>query len=148
LGNMTFLWVFGDDVEEALGHGRFFLFYILCAACGALAHWLSDPSSNVPVVGASGAIAGIVSAYLMLHPCRKVWVLALMRIPIKLAAEWVIGFWIMIQVLNTILATSKEVAWWDHIGGLLTGAILVVLLRQPGVKLFDCAADRLLEKQS
>jgi membrane associated rhomboid family serine protease len=147
LGNMAFLWVFGDDVEAALGHLRFFIFYIMCAIGGALAHLISEPSSNVPLVGASGAIAGIVAAYLMLHPCRKIWVLALMRIPIKLAAEWTLGFWIFLQFLNIMLATSKEVAWWTHIGGLMAGAVLVVVLRQPGVKLFDCAADRLLQKE-
>lgn len=146
LGNMTFLWVFGDDVEAALGHARYFIFYILCAVAGALMHFLSNPSSHLPLVGASGAIAGVVAAYLMLHPCRKIWVLALMRIPIKLAAEWVLGFWILIQVLNIVLSTSKEIAWWTHVGGLIAGAILVVLLRQPGVKLFDCDQDRLLEK--
>ncbi len=147
IGNMTFLWVLGDDVEDALGHVRFFLFYISCAIGAALLHFISGPSSNVPLVGASGAIAGIVAAYLMLHPCRKIWVLALLRIPIKLAAEWVLGFWILLQVSNVFLATSKDVAWWTHIGGLITGAILVVFLRQPGIKLFDCDGDRLLQKE-
>ena len=83
----------------------------------------------------------------MLHPCRKIWVLALMRIPIKLAAQWVLGFWILLQVLNIFLATSSEVAWWTHVGGLIAGAILIVFMRPPGVKLFDCDADRLLEKE-
>ena len=148
LGNVASLWVFGDDVEAALGHVRFFLFYILCAMVGALVHYLSEPSSDVPLVGASGAIAGIVAAYLALHPCRKIWVLALMRIPLKLSADWVLGFWIFLQILNIVLATSKEVAWWTHIGGLIAGALLVVVLRQPGVKLFDCDQDRLLDKQT
>lgn len=146
LGNMTFLWVFGDDVEAALGHLRYFIFYVLCGVAGALLHFASNPASNLPLVGASGSIAGIVAAYLMLHPCRKIWVLALMRIPLKLAAEWVIGFWILIQVLNIALSTGQDVAWWTHIGGLVTGALLAVMLRQPGVKLFDCDQDRLLEK--
>jgi membrane associated rhomboid family serine protease len=146
LGNMTFLWVFGDDVEAALGHGRYLVFYLLCGVAGALLHFASNPTSGLPLVGSSGAIAGIVAAYLMLHPCRKVWVLALMRIPLRLAAEWVIGFWILIQVVNIVLAEGQEVAWWTHIGGLIAGAIFVVVLRQPGVKLFDCDQDRLLGK--
>jgi len=146
-GNMTFLWVLGDDVETALGHARFFLFYLMCAVGAALVHFMSAPSSNVPLVGASGAIAGIVAAYLMLHPCRKIWVLALMRIPIKLAAQWVLGFWILLQFLNVTLAANYEVAWWTHIGGVVVGAILVVVLRPPGVKLFDCDADRMLENE-
>jgi membrane associated rhomboid family serine protease len=148
IGNMAFLWVFGDDVEEALGHLRFLLFYLLCAAAGALGHWASDPASNIPLVGASGAIAGIVGAYLLLHPCRKIWVLAFMRIPIKLAAEWVIGFWIVLQFLNIFAGADKEVAWWTHIGGLAAGALLVVFMRRPGVELFDCDEARLLENQN
>jgi len=148
IGNMAFLWVFGDDVEEALGHLRFFVFYLLCAAAGALGHWASSPASNVPLIGASGAIAGVVGAYLLLHPCRKVWVLAFMRIPLHLAAEWVIGFWIVIQLINIFIGADKEVAWWTHIGGLIAGAVLVVVMRRPGVKLFDCGADRLLQKEA
>jgi membrane associated rhomboid family serine protease len=147
IGNMAFLWVFGDDVEEALGHLRFLLFYLLCAAAGALVHWTSDPASNIPLVGASGAIAGVVGAYLLLHPCRKIWVLAFMRIPIKIAAQWVIGFWIALQFFNIFAGADKEVAWWTHIGGLVAGAFLVVFMRRPGVKFFDCGPDRLLEKQ-
>jgi membrane associated rhomboid family serine protease len=148
IGNMAFLWVFGDDVEEALGHWRFLVFYLLCAAAGALAFWASEPTTDIPLVGASGAIAGVVAAYLLLHPCRKLWVLAFMRIPIKLAAEWVLGFWILLQLLNIFAGVEKDVAWWTHVGGLAAGAILVVFMRRPGVKLFDCDADRLLEKQN
>jgi membrane associated rhomboid family serine protease len=148
IGNMAFLWVFGDDVEEALGHLRFLLFYLLCAAAGALAFWASDPTAIVPLIGASGAIAGIVGAYLLLHPCRKIWVLAFMRIPVKLAAEWVIGFWIALQFFNVFFGSDKEVAWWTHIGGFMAGVLLVVFMRRPGVKLFDCDDDRLLEKQN
>jgi len=145
IGNMAFLWVFGDDVEEAVGHARYVLFYLLCAAAGAAGHWLSNPGSETPLIGASGAVAGVVGAYLLLHPCRKIWVLAFMRIPLKLAAEWVIGFWLGIQLLNIIAGADKEVAWWTHIGGFTAGALLVIALRRPGVKLFDCAADRLLQ---
>jgi membrane associated rhomboid family serine protease len=115
---------------------------------GALAFWASEPATKIPLVGASGAIAGIVAAYLMLHPCRKLWVLAFMRIPIKLAAEWVLGFWILLQFLSIFVGAEKDVAWWTHVGGLAAGAILVVFMRQPGVKLFDCDADRLLQKQN
>jgi membrane associated rhomboid family serine protease len=148
IGNMAFLWVFGDDVEEALGHLRFLLFYLLCAVAGALAFWASDPTTDVPLVGASGAIAGVVGAYLLLHPCRKIWVLAFMRVPIKLAAEWVIGFWVALQFINIFAGADKQVAWWTHIGGFIAGALLVMLMRRPGVKLFDCDEDRLLQKQN
>lgn len=145
-GNMAFLWVFGDDVEDALGHLRYLLFYFLCGACGAMAHYLANPGSHIPLLGASGAIAGIVSAYLMLHPCRKIWVLAFMRIPLHLAAEWVLGFWIVVQILNVAFSSDKVVSWWTHIGGLVAGAILIVVLRPPGVKLFDCDQDRIVKK--
>src|SRR5262249_8998292 len=111
-----------------------------------LAHFLANPSSHLPLLGASGAISGIVAAYLMLHPCRKVWVLALMRIPIQIAAEWALGFWILVQILNVAFSNDKIVAWWTHIGGLLAGAILVVVLRPAGIKLFDCEQDRMVKQ--
>ena len=81
-GNMVFLWVFGDNVEDAVGHARFLLFYALCAIGGGLAHVLVEPTSAAPLIGASGAVAGIVAAYLILHPRVKVWVLFFARIPI------------------------------------------------------------------
>lgn len=87
-GNMLFLWVFGDNVEDALGHLRFLLFYLLSAAAGALAHGLLVPESQAPLIGASGAVAGILSAYLILHPRVKIWVLAFGRIPLRVPA-WV-----------------------------------------------------------
>jgi membrane associated rhomboid family serine protease len=145
LGNMTFLWVFGDDVENALGRVRYTAFYFLCGAFGAIAHWLANPTSHYPLLGASGAIAGIVAAYLMLHPCRKIWVLAFMRLPIYLAAEWALGFWILLQILNVALSDDKIVAWWTHIGSLAAGAVLLVVLRPAGVKLFDCDQDRIVK---
>ncbi len=84
--NMLFLWVFGDNVEDALGHFRFLVFYLLCAAAGALAHGLLDPASEAPLIGASGAISGVVAAYFLLHPKVRVWVLVLFRIPLPLPA--------------------------------------------------------------
>jgi membrane associated rhomboid family serine protease len=145
IGNMMFLWVFGDDVEAALGRVRFLVFYFLCGIAGALAHFAANPTSHLPLLGASGAVAGVIAAYLMLHPCRKIWVLALMRFPIKLAAEWALGFWIVVQFLNAFFSADETVAWWTHIGGLIAGALLVIVLRLPGVKLFDCDQDRLLK---
>lgn len=145
IGNMMFLWVFGDDVEAALGRVRFLLFYFLCGAAAALAHFAANPTSRLPLLGASGAVAGIIAAYLMLHPCRKIWVLALMRFPIKVAAEWALGFWIIVQVINAFFSADETVAWWTHIGGFVAGGLLVIVMRLPGVKLFDCDQDRLLK---
>jgi membrane associated rhomboid family serine protease len=136
LGNMLFLWVFGDNVEHAMGRVRFFGFYLACGVAGGFAHYLSMPTSTVPLVGASAAIAGIVVAYLMLFPHAKVWVLVLMRIPLRLAARWVLGTWVALQFVNAFIAAGDRVAWWAHVGGIVAGAALVLVLRRPGVPLF------------
>jgi membrane associated rhomboid family serine protease len=136
IGNMLFLWVFGDNVEHAMGRLHFLIFYLACGVAGGLAHFLSAPESTAPLIGASAAIAGVVAAYLMLFPHAKVWVLLLMRIPVKLAAKWVLGAWVVFQFVNLFFTTDVETAWWAHVGGLVTGAILVVFLRRPDVPLF------------
>ncbi len=137
LGNMIFLWVFGDDIEEAMGRGRFLAFYLLCGIAGALAFAATDMTSRTPLIGASGAIAGIVIAYLMLRPCAKITVL-LVGIPMRISAYWVIGFFIFIQFINLGSASASEVAYWCHVGGMAAGAVLFPPLRQPGVVLFEC----------
>ncbi len=136
-GNMTFLWVFGDNVEDAMGHVRFLMFYLLCGVIAALTHIAIDPESQIPVVGASGSVGGIIGAYLMLHPNVKVWVLALYRIPLRLTAFWVIGFWAAVQLYSVFFSEVDTVAWGAHLGGLVAGAVLIVIMRQPGVLLFD-----------
>lgn len=136
-GNMLFLWVFGDNVEDALGHIRFLLFYLACAVAGAFAHGMVAPDSQEPLIGASGAIAGVVTAYLMLHPRVKVWVLALGRIPIRLPASILLALWIVFQVAMLLLAAEDEISWAAHIGGIVAGAVLVLFLRRRGVPLFD-----------
>jgi len=136
IGNMLFLWVFGDNVEHAMGHLRFVVFYLACGVAGAVAHYLSVPDSTQPLIGASAAIAGIVAAYLMLFPRAKVWILLLARIPIKLAAMWVLGAWVLFQFVNVIISTDPQTAWWAHVGGILAGAVLVVFLRRPDIPLF------------
>lgn len=138
IGNMVFLWVFADNVEDAMGHVRYAIFYLLCALGAGYAYVLSAPASQAPVVGASGAIAGVVAAYFMLHPTQKIWVLLFGRIPVRLGAIWVLGAWILFQVYSIVTAgPDDEVAWWSHVGGLVCGAILVLVLRRPGVPLFD-----------
>jgi membrane associated rhomboid family serine protease len=138
LGNMAFLWVFGDNVEDALGHLKYLTFYGACAVGAAFVYSLAQPDSAAPLIGASGAISGVVGAYLMLHPRVKLWVLALGRIPIRLRAMWVLGLWIVFQFVNLIMATpDDDVAWWAHVGGLFIGALLVVVMRRRGVPLFD-----------
>jgi membrane associated rhomboid family serine protease len=137
LGNMLFLWVFGDNIEDAMGHIRFIMFYLMCGIFAALFHTWMNPDSEIPLVGASGAVAGVIAAYLILHPKVKVWVLALWRIPIRITAAWAIGIWIAYQFVSLLFEGEENVAWWAHIGGLLAGATLILFMRRRGVVLFD-----------
>ena len=136
-GNMLFLWVFGDNVEDAMGHFKFLFFYLACGVFGGLVHAWIDPTSEIPLIGASGAVAGVIAAYLVLHPRVRIWVLALKAIPLRISAAFALGLWILIQVVMVLLPQMGPVAWWAHIGGLIAGAVLVVFLRRPGVPLFD-----------
>jgi membrane associated rhomboid family serine protease len=136
-GNMLFLWVFGDNVEDALGHVRFLIFYLLCAAAGAFLHGLIDVESQAPLIGASGAISGVVAAYFLLHPKVRVWVLVLFRIPLPLPAVIPLAFWIGQQFFMLVIDPAGGVSWGAHVGGILAGAVLVVILRRRGVPLFD-----------
>jgi membrane associated rhomboid family serine protease len=95
------------------------------------------PDSQLPLIGASGAVAGVIAAYLLLHPRVLVWVLAFRIIPLHISAAWVLGFWVVSQFAMVLLNHSDQVAWWAHIGGMAAGAILVLILRRPGVPLFD-----------
>lgn len=137
LGNMLFLWVFGDNVEDAMGHVRFVMFYLMCGIFAGLAHTFIAPDSDAPLIGASGATAGIIAAYLMLHPKVKVWVLVLFRIPLRVTAAWALGFWVALQLYNVVARPGDGVSWWAHIGGLAAGAVLILFMRRPGVVLFD-----------
>jgi membrane associated rhomboid family serine protease len=137
LGNMLFLWVFGDNVEDALGHFKFLIFYLLCGVAGALVHTTVSSQSGIPLIGASAGVAGVIAAYLMLHPKVNVWVLVMRIIPVKITATVALGFWIILQIIAVLMPQVGPVAWWAHIGGLIAGAILVVVMRRPGVPLFD-----------
>lgn len=139
-GNMLYLWIFGNNVEDTLGHAGFGAFYLLAGIGGAIGHLLSAPGSQVPSLGASGAIAGVLAAYIFLFPgAYVVTVLPLfifIRI-IRLPALLVIGFWIVIQFLNGVASvvaqpTTTEmaggVAWFAHIGGFVVGLVLILLM--------------------
>jgi membrane associated rhomboid family serine protease len=136
-GNMLFLWVFGDNVEDAMGHIRYLVFFALSAAAGALAHGLIDPSSQAPLIGASGAVSGILGAYLVLHPKVWIWVLFLGRIPLRLPAVIPLVLWILYQFAAIVLFAEEEVSWAAHAGGALAGMVLVLFMRRRGVPLFD-----------
>ena len=148
-GNMLFLWVFGDNVEDALGHVSFLIFYLLCGAAAGLLHVYMLPTSGVPLIGASGAVAGCVAAYLMLHPKVDLWVLVFRVFPLQIRAYWALGAWIIMQFVlayATLLEPTMgrtTTAWWAHVGGLIAGAVLVVFMRRRGVPLFD-QADRMV----
>ncbi|NOZ32683.1 MAG: rhomboid family intramembrane serine protease [Alphaproteobacteria bacterium] len=136
--NMLFLWVFGDNVEDAMGHVKFLLFYIGCAILAALAHLAVNPDSAGPLIGASGAVAGIIGAYLMLYPNVRVYTLVriIIPLPIPVPASWVLGFWIASQVFYAAVASAEPVAWWAHIGGFVAGVVFVAAFKRSEVKLF------------
>lgn len=132
LGNMWFLWVFGDNIEDRLGHFRYLIFYLLCGVGAALAHFLTDPRSTIPVVGASGAISGVLGAYMLLFPGRKVVTLVPLLVvffTVQVPAVVILGYWFVIQFFNGFAALSGPkgpgTAWWAHIGGFVLGLVLV-----------------------
>lgn len=140
LGNMLFLWVFGDNVEAACGRLRFLVFYLTCGVLASLVHVAVEPASVAPVIGASGAISGVMGAYLVLHPRAQVIMLAFFVILVRLPAVVVLSLWVAFQVFNGLLpgdAAGGGVAWWAHVGGFACGALLIVPFRRRGVPLFD-----------
>ncbi|HJO71408.1 MAG TPA: rhomboid family intramembrane serine protease [Rhodospirillales bacterium] len=139
IGNMAFLWIFGDNIEDSMGHSRFLVFYLLCGVAAALAHAALNADSIAPMVGASGAISGVLGAYLVLHPKTRVLVLFMLMVT-RLPAFVVLGAWIGLQVFNATMsggAAGGDTAWWAHIGGFVAGAALIVPFRHKTVPLFD-----------
>jgi membrane associated rhomboid family serine protease len=137
-GNMLFLWVLGDNVEDAMGHPRYVAFYLLSGLAAALAHAGLDPASKIPMIGASGAISGVIGAYLILHPKAPIKTLVF-RVIVSLPAWVVLGLWFAFQLVNVAMTPKGAggVAWWAHIGGFVAGAILIFLFRKRDVTLFD-----------
>jgi membrane associated rhomboid family serine protease len=137
--NMLFLWVFGDNVEDALGHVRFAVFFVACGIAGGLLHSAVDAESLTPVVGASGAISGVLAAYLLLYPRARLLVLAFMIIPVRLPALLVIGTFFAQDAIwaATSAPAALSVAVWAHIGGAIAGAGLALLLRDRRVEVWQ-----------
>jgi membrane associated rhomboid family serine protease len=140
LGNMLYLWVFGDNVEGAMGRGRFIAFYLLCGIAAGLAQLALDPHSTIPQIGASGAIAGVLGAYFMLFPTSRILTVIPVFFFIRLVsipAVVVLGIWILLQVVNSVtsLGVGSGVAWFAHIGGFAAGMALIVLFRRRGVRI-------------
>jgi membrane associated rhomboid family serine protease len=141
VSNLWFLWVFGDNVEDQLGHFRFFVFYLVCGAVSFLVHGLSAPASGVPALGASGAISGVLGAYLVYFArARILTLIPIVIIPwfVEIPAFVFLGLWFLLQALYGTSARAAGtvgqagVAWWAHIGGFLAGVVLAWLMRRPG----------------
>ncbi len=140
LGNMLYLWIFGDNVEDAMGHGRFVVFYLLCGVAAALAQAVPDPQSTLPMVGASGAISGVLGAYLLLYPHARVLVLIPLGFilqTVRLPAGVVLILWFALQFISNLFAPagSGGVAFRAHIGGFLAGMLLIALFKRRGFRL-------------
>ena len=138
--NMMFLWVFGDNVEDAMGHVRYLAFYLLCGTVAGLTQVVMEPHSQSPLVGASGAVAGTIAAYLILHPRVLVWVLAFRVLPLRITAAWILGVWVITQISMVLIGREQHVAWWAHIGGAIAGTALIPLMRRATIPLFDRGA--------
>jgi membrane associated rhomboid family serine protease len=139
-GNMLYLWIFGDNVEDCMGKMRYLLFYLLCGLVASLAHIATSTGSVLPTIGASGAISGVLGAYLLLYPRAGIWTFLFFGFFVrKVPAFYVLGFWIVIQLFNGVAAlpyaNAGGVAWFAHIGGFLAGMAFVRLFqRRPAVR--------------
>jgi membrane associated rhomboid family serine protease len=138
IGNMWMLWIFGDNVEDRLGKGRYLLYYLVCGLAAVYLHYLTGPLSRIPVVGASGAIAGVMGGYFVLFPHARI--VALIPIfffiqVITVPAVLFLAFWFFMQLFNGMVATAASfgggVAWWAHVGGFLAGGLMILPFRRP-----------------
>ena len=140
-GNMLYLWIFGNNIEEAMGHIKYILFYFACGVLAALAMGSIDTASEVPMVGASGAISGVLGAYMLLYPRARVHViipLGIILYPLWVRAVWVVGLWFAMQLLSAAFtdATQPGTAFWAHVGGFIAGLALTPLLKSRDVRYF------------
>jgi len=140
-GNMLYLWIFGNNVEDAMGHVRFLFFYLICGVAAALTIAWMDPGSRVPMIGASGAISGVLAGYVLLFPRAKVTVivpLGIIFFPLAVSAFWVVGFWFVLQLVSAAFTDPGQpgVAWWAHVGGFAAGLVLTPILKSSGFPLF------------
>ncbi len=141
MGNMLYMWIFADNVEDSMGHGRFTVFYLLCGVAAAMAQALPAPGSKVPMIGASGAISGVLGAYTLLHPRAHVLVL----VPLgffsqiaRLPALLVLGLWFVLQLISELAAPEGAgVAFRAHLGGFVAGMCLIPLFKRAGVSLMS-----------
>ena len=137
-GNMLYLWIFGNNVEDSMGRIRFIIFYFLCGIIAAYTHALANAASTVPMIGASGAISGVLGAYLILYPRARVLTLIAFGLyirTIEVPAMFVLGFWFVLQFLSAFIAagTGGGIAWYAHIGGFVAGILLIGIFKRRDV---------------
>jgi membrane associated rhomboid family serine protease len=148
IGNMLYLWIFGNNIEDVMGHIRFVLFYLVCGILAVLSHALTDPSSTVPMVGASGAISGVLGAYLVLFPRAQVLVLIPLGFftrTMYVPAAVVLGLWFVLQILSGGMSLGREgggVAFFAHVGGFVAGMALIGLFKRADVPFFSSTHRR------
>ena len=147
IGNMLYLWIFGNNIEEAMGHTRYALFYLVCGVLAALTMDVIDPHSQVPMIGASGAISGVLGAYMLLYPRARVHViipLGIIFYPLWIRAVWVVGIWFAMQLASAAFTDPSQpgTAFWAHVGGFAAGLILTPFLKSHDVRFFGPFAPR------
>ena len=148
IGNMLYLWIFGNNIEDVMGHVKFVIFYVACGLIAAMSHAITDPTSAVPMVGASGAISGVLGAYLLLFPHAQVMVLIPLGVftrTMYVPAGFVLGFWFVLQLLSGGMSLGQGgggVAWFAHVGGFVAGMALIGVFKDPHVKFFAPARHR------
>jgi len=144
ISNMLYLWIFGDNIEDRLGHGKYLIFYIMCGILASLVHGFVNINSKIPSVGASGAIAGVLGAYLFLYPGARIntlFVVFIFARVVKLPALIVLGLWMMAQILSGFAdcgsQTGGGVAWFAHIGGFVSGLLLIIIMKKKKVRRYS-----------
>ena len=139
IGNMWFLWIFGNNVEDSMGHARFAVFYLLCGLAAAALQVAANPASPIPMVGASGAIGGVMGGYVVLYPRVRVHLLlwfGLFVTTVAVPAAFMLLYWLLVQVVGGAVSVGAEgggVAFWAHVGGFVAGALLVLVFRDPAL---------------
>lgn len=151
-GNMLFLWIYGNNIEDAMGSFKFIIFYLTCGIAAALLQALITPNSDIPMIGASGAVSGVLSAYFLLYPKARVSTLVILFFfitVIRIPAGILIGIWFITQLLNAYQTNpnSPGVAWYAHIGGFIMGALLIPFFKKDNYKFFSTGKKKPKKKK-
>ena len=152
LGNMLFLWIFGDNIEESMGHKKFLAFYLVCGAVAASIQAGLAPASTIPMIGASGAISGLLGAYILLHPyatVRVLFLLVIIPLIIRIPAVLVLGLWFAGQIFSAATTPLDQpgIAFWAHVGGFGAGLILVGIFKHQDIRLFQAPRSKPFKKE-